>query len=61
MDCVGCEKCRMWGKLQILGFGTAFKILFSENSNIPDLQRNEIIALLNLLKNLSFSVHQIGI
>ena len=19
MDCVGCEKCRLWGKLQILG------------------------------------------
>eukprot|EP00897_Mesotaenium_endlicherianum_P003124 jgi/Mesen1/283/ME1155523C09450 len=29
MDCVGCEKCRLWGKLQILGLGTALKILFS--------------------------------
>jgi len=19
MDCVGCEKCKLWGKLQILG------------------------------------------
>lgn len=27
MDCVTCEKCRVWGKLQILGFGTAIKIL----------------------------------
>ncbi|KAF2316724.1 hypothetical protein GH714_042065 [Hevea brasiliensis] len=31
MDCVGCEKCRLWGKLQVLGLGTALKILFSDN------------------------------
>lgn len=37
MDCVGCEKCRLWGKLQVLGLGTALKILFSvgDQSN-PD-------------------------
>lgn len=29
MDCLGCEKCRLWGKLQVLGLGTALKILFS--------------------------------
>lgn len=29
MDCVGCEKCRLWGKLQVHGLGTALKILFS--------------------------------
>lgn len=29
MDCVGCEKCRLWGKLQVLGLDTALKILFS--------------------------------
>lgn len=32
MDCVGCEKCRLWGKLQVLGLGTALKILFSVDS-----------------------------
>ncbi|KAK8960725.1 Endoplasmic oxidoreductin-2 [Platanthera guangdongensis] len=31
MDCVGCEKCRLWGKLQVLGLGTALQILFSVN------------------------------
>eukprot|EP00250_Pteridium_aquilinum_P003588 c13893_g1_i1 orf=286-1605(-) len=57
MDCVGCEKCRLWGKLQILGLGTALEILFSENSpNPPVLQRNEVIALLNLLNRLSESL-----
>ena len=38
MDCVGCDKCRLWGKLQIQGMGTALKILFSgkfeQNSTI---------------------------
>lgn len=29
MDCVGCDKCRLWGKLQVQGLGTALKILFS--------------------------------
>jgi ERO1-like protein alpha len=28
LDCVTCEKCRLWGKLQINGLGTALKILF---------------------------------
>lgn len=30
MDCVGCDKCKLWGKLQVQGLGTAFKILFSK-------------------------------
>lgn len=25
MDCVGCEKCKMWGKLQFLGAHTIYK------------------------------------
>ncbi|XP_068629464.1 ero1-like protein isoform X1 [Battus philenor] len=29
MDCVGCDKCKLWGKLQTQGLGTALKILFS--------------------------------
>ncbi len=29
MDCVDCQKCRLWGKLQTIGLGTALKILFS--------------------------------
>jgi ERO1-like protein alpha len=66
MDCVGCEKCRLWGKLQILGLATALKILFSvEDSpaHTLDLQRNEVIALVNLLSRLSESlelVHEVA-
>jgi hypothetical protein len=28
MDCIGCDKCRLWGKVQITGLATALKILF---------------------------------
>uniref|UniRef100_A0A6I8P0V5 ERO1-like protein alpha n=1 Tax=Ornithorhynchus anatinus TaxID=9258 RepID=A0A6I8P0V5_ORNAN len=57
MDCVGCFKCRLWGKLQTQGLGTALKILFSEKQikNIPEsgpsygfhLTRQEIVSLFN--------------
>lgn len=51
MDCVGCEKCRLHGKLQILGLGTALKILF--NDRPFQLQRNEIMALIHTLAKFS--------
>ncbi|KAG6385262.1 hypothetical protein SASPL_154093 [Salvia splendens] len=68
MDCIGCEKCRLWGKLQVLGLGTGLKILFSVNGDQPSaqrlqLQRNEVIASVNLLNRLSESVklvHEMG-
>lgn len=58
MDCVGCEKCRLWGKLQFLGLGTALNILFDDN--MPDLERNQVIALYNLLYKLSTSVRWVA-
>lgn len=33
MDCVGCQKCRLWGKIQITGLGTALKVLFAYDEN----------------------------
>jgi len=30
MNCVGCEKCKLWGKLQMLGVSTALKALFED-------------------------------
>jgi len=35
MDCVACEKCKVWGKIQIHGLGTAFKVL---TTNVEQLQ-----------------------
>lgn len=74
MDCVGCDKCRLWGKVQITGMGTALKILFSgdsmgplstvtrehRRSKIPfQLTRGEIVSLLNAFGRLSKSIHEI--
>ncbi|KAL4252812.1 EROs family protein [Abortiporus biennis] len=63
MDCVGCDKCRLWGKIQTTGVGTALKILFEldekaldprHNSNL--LTRSEVVALINTLHRFSESL-----
>ncbi|KAF2789946.1 endoplasmic oxidoreductin [Melanomma pulvis-pyrius CBS 109.77] len=60
MDCVGCDKCRLWGKLQTNGYGTALKVLFEfdehDSSNDPVLRRTELVALLNTMDRLSHSL-----
>ncbi|KAH7319332.1 endoplasmic reticulum Oxidoreductin 1-domain-containing protein [Rhexocercosporidium sp. MPI-PUGE-AT-0058] len=63
MDCVGCDKCRLWGKLQTAGYGAALKVLFEfdNNSNdIPMLKRTELVALFNTLARISDSLEAIG-
>jgi hypothetical protein len=58
MDCVGCSKCKLWGKLQVHGIGTALKILFSEKKvERLKLTRREIVALFNVLGRFSSSIH----
>ncbi|KAG9435464.1 ero1-like protein [Apis mellifera carnica] len=71
MDCVGCDKCKLWGKLQIHGLGTALKILFSgkfdrwestlNNFNRRKffLERSEIVALINAFGRLSESIFEL--
>ncbi|XP_069036112.1 ERO1-like protein beta isoform X1 [Lepisosteus oculatus] len=69
MDCVGCSKCRLWGKLQTQGLGAALKILFSEKEikNLPEnspskgfqLTRQEVVALLNAFGRLSTSIKEL--
>ncbi|TPX35329.1 hypothetical protein SmJEL517_g02289 [Synchytrium microbalum] len=61
MDCVGCEKCRLWGKIQTLGLGTALKILFSfDTPSEILLTRQEIVALFNAFGRISESIAAIG-
>ncbi|KAG1676511.1 hypothetical protein FOA52_000054 [Chlamydomonas sp. UWO 241] len=55
MDCVGCEKCKLWGKLQTLGIATALKVLHSSQDALH-LERNEVIALINTLERLASSI-----
>lgn len=56
MDCVGCDRCRMWGKLQTIGYGTALKILFeSDDENrlhLLKFRRIELVGLFNTLDRL---------
>lgn len=59
MDCVGCDKCRLWGKLQTAGYGTALKVLFEFDNNSPEmpvLKRTELVALFNTYARLSSSL-----
>ncbi|EMC94993.1 hypothetical protein BAUCODRAFT_123479 [Baudoinia panamericana UAMH 10762] len=58
MDCVGCDKCRLWGKIQTNGFGTALKVLFEfgnghAGEEKPLLRRTELVALINTLDKIS--------
>lgn len=63
MDCVGCDKCRLWGKLQTNGYGTALKVLFefdeNDSSKDPPLRRTELVALINTMNRLSHSLSAI--
>jgi hypothetical protein len=63
MDCVGCDKCRLWGKVQTAGYGTALKVLFefdeNDSSQDPPLRRTELVALLNTMDRLSHSLSAI--
>lgn len=60
MDCVGCDKCRLWGKVQTSGYGTALKVLFeydeTKNGENPPLRRTELVALINTLGRISHSL-----
>lgn len=60
MNCVGCDKCRLWGKVQVTGIGTALRLLFAfeaadEKPHIV-LGRNEIVALINTAFRISESI-----
>lgn len=62
MDCVGCDKCRLWGKLQTAGYGAALKVLFEFDNHAtepPVLKRTELVALFNTLSRISNSLSAI--
>jgi ERO1-like protein beta len=66
MDCVGCDKCRLWGKIQTTGVATALKILFELDEKALDpatnhnlLQRSEVVALINTLHRFSESLEAV--
>ncbi|RNF03774.1 putative endoplasmic reticulum oxidoreductin [Trypanosoma rangeli] len=56
MDCVTCEKCRVWGKLQTMGIATALRIVMVPEDTVSGLSRGEKVSLINLARQLAISV-----
>lgn len=60
MDCISCERCKLWGKVQTTGIGTALKIHFMEDNgntwNNSNFRRAELISLFNTLGRFSESI-----
>ncbi|CCD27205.1 endoplasmic reticulum oxidoreductin family protein NDAI_0K00160 [Naumovozyma dairenensis CBS 421] len=68
MDCVQCERCRLWGKVQTTGYATTLKILFELDQNdeetrrmiVEKLTKYELIGLINTFALLSQSIDAIN-
>mmetsp|Transcript_34383 Transcript_34383/g.75265 ORF Transcript_34383/g.75265 Transcript_34383/m.75265 type:complete len:498 (+) Transcript_34383:277-1770(+) len=58
MQCVGCERCKLWGTLQALGVGTALRVLFHDFNSTEELSlsRQEAVALVHTLERFSSSL-----
>ncbi|KAJ3813980.1 endoplasmic reticulum Oxidoreductin 1-domain-containing protein [Lentinula aff. lateritia] len=66
MDCIECDQCRLWGKVQTAGLATAMKILFELDDNVFSfaanssvetiIQRSELAALFNTADRFSESI-----
>lgn len=58
LDCVQCQQCKLHGKMGMLGYGAALKILFVK-PELVDLERNEVVALINTAARLSESMVEV--
>ena len=61
LDCISCEKCRLWGKVQFGGLAAAFKIVMNPADSLPHLERKELMSLVNLARQLTDSVHNVNV
>lgn len=65
VDCVGCDRCRLWAKIQITGYATALKLVFEEDpiesTTIAGtrLSKSEVAALVNTFNKISHSVQAV--
>jgi flavocytochrome c len=61
LDCVQCQQCKLHGKMAMLGYGTALKILFMTNEELiaSSLNRNEIVAFINTIAKMSESMKDV--
>lgn len=61
LDCVQCQQCKLHGKLTMLGYGTALKILFLPREDLlaASLSRNEVVAFVNTIARMSESIKEV--
>lgn len=59
MDCVACDKCKLWGKVQLRGLGAAFKVLATNEPSQVHLNHQEIVSLFNAISRLSQSIRHL--
>ena len=63
LDCVTCQKCKLHGKVALMGMGTALKILLSPpglfQSKRAVLTPIEVVALVNSIGKFSSSISAI--
>ena len=61
LDCVQCQQCKLHGKMAMLGYGSALKILFlpPELINEQSITRNEIVAFINTIAKFSDATKEI--
>ncbi|GKZ01142.1 hypothetical protein MPSEU_001065700 [Mayamaea pseudoterrestris] len=70
LDCVQCQQCKLHGKLHMMGYGTALKLLFSKElmrststsltGEVTEwLTRNEIVALINTIAKVSEAIRDV--
>ncbi|CAI2369968.1 unnamed protein product [Moneuplotes crassus] len=55
IDCIPCEKCKLYGKLQFTGLTAVMKIMFGQGQE-SRLTRNEMVGLINLMAKLADSM-----
>eukprot|EP00980_Cylindrotheca_fusiformis_P015073 scaffold4157_cov136-Cylindrotheca_fusiformis.AAC.23 len=58
LDCVQCQQCKLHGKMAMMGYGAALKILFVPQE-LLSLERNEVVALINTAARLSESLVEV--
>eukprot|EP00529_Nitzschia_sp_RCC80_P012066 CAMPEP_0113460632 /NCGR_PEP_ID=MMETSP0014_2-20120614/11097_1 /TAXON_ID=2857 /ORGANISM="Nitzschia sp." /LENGTH=563 /DNA_ID=CAMNT_0000352311 /DNA_START=3 /DNA_END=1694 /DNA_ORIENTATION=+ /assembly_acc=CAM_ASM_000159 len=59
IECVGCDRCKLWGTLQTVGVGVALKVLLHDDHGGDGeltLSRQEAVALVHTLERLSKSL-----
>ena len=61
LDCVQCQQCKLHGKMAMLGYGTALKILFLPREELiaSSLSRNEIVAFINTIAKFSEAMKEV--